>query len=186
MGITTRSDEEGSPIPTFRAEQVSTPKYHRVVAEPRTQTITSDALAAFADLDAFSKKLDKRKQGIEKKVVPEDVNSVPLIVNKVKSEESIQSDSMRFSDDDSLLARCAEEIELTQAVETNPPKEEVVKNVNLDDAEGFASDDSIDLIMSQLDEQEVIAEQASSPQLKQPLGNNKFRHVSRILRIRVF
>ena len=160
---TTETDDEGSPIYSFNEDQELTPEY-QVKAAARVPTITAEALAAYAELDALSKKFDQRKKEREEKFK----NSKTLFPKEdVSMEEKVDNDSMRFSDDDSLLARCAEEVELSQGFASTPNMNEAAKE-NLTD--GFDSDDSTDMLMSQLDEHEMIAERASTPAHKEPLG----------------
>jgi hypothetical protein len=199
MGVGVKTGEDdSSPIHPFVLEKVSTPTL-KLHCEPRPRKVseqdTTSAEAAYNDLVQFASKLKRRE--INKK---DETTSTPVIrpvrLNPVVetvpcSLQNINCDSsIDFSDDDnSLLVRCTQEAEGEPAglrrqeaeAGSSPPgvpvglrhqdfKENVINELDLE----FESDDSMEFMMSQMDEKELVShkpEPSKKPtaDLKRPL-----------------
>jgi len=157
MGIGVRRDEEGSPpAPLILRERVSTPKLklhntHR----PRVlkDLESSSARDAFDGLRALSRKLDSRQKA---------KSSSSTDISPQFSEESLsKSESDLFSDDDSMLIRCTQEAE--QRLESCCIQNENIENLKEEEEIDFdMGEDSFDVILSQMDEEEICARDTAS------------------------
>ncbi len=192
MGIGVKfGDEDGSPIQPLKLEKVSTPevKLHCMSRPREAPRETAEAVAAFNDLVELASKLRKREV---KKKEEKNKTSTPVIrpvrLNPVETETSSKSElnheSFEFSDDDSLLIRCTQEAEGIIPLPVTPRtsrlknnlKENLLKKCELD----FESDDSMDIMMSQIDEKELVArnsptsreQETDSKRPLEPLNSN--------------
>lgn len=69
-----------------------------------------------------------------------------------------------FSDDDSLLLQCTQEVEdrLFATAKTSPVNIQADNNCNSSVVDGFESDESFEMFMSQIDESEVVSKTESN------------------------
>ena len=69
-----------------------------------------------------------------------------------------------FSDDDSLLLQCTQEVEdrLFATAKTSPVNIQADNNCNSSVVDGFESDESFEMFMSQIDESEVVSKKESN------------------------
>lgn len=174
MGLGLGSEDDDSPAPSFSLEKVSTPKL-RLNCESTTSIITQLASVnskAITDMLAFNNRNKNRKklnsEGTST-VSPESVAGHIVNPEPVLNSE----DGFGDDDDDSLLLRCTQEME--EEISSRA-RTECKENLKQDGDPGFESDDSLELIMSQMDETEFISEKpvkAGSPrkesELKRPL-----------------
>ena len=201
MGIGVKfGDEDGSPIQPLKLEKVSTPevKLHCMSRPREAPRETAEAVAAFNDLVELASKLRKREVKKEEKNKTSTPVIRPVRLNPVVTETSSRSElnhetssrselnheSFEFSDDDSLLVRCTQEAEgiiplpVTPRTSTlkNNLKENLLTKCELD----FESDDSMDIMMSQIDEKELVArnsptsreQESDSKRPLEPLNSN--------------
>lgn len=161
MGIGVPEDDTASPIrPIFPVNTVSTPKL-KMQCEPRVKIDldTSDAKAAYNNLLAFRSKLN-----IQRVTKCESGSSS---TGAAELSEATATTSVNFSDDDddSLLMRCVEEFESTQRVAPltraepliQPEFQHTKENCKESPETGFESDESLEYIMTQMDEREIVS-----------------------------
>lgn len=84
------------------------------------------------------------------------------VLSKKNSPKSDSGDA--FSDDDSLLLQCTQEVEdkLFATAKTSPVFIKADNNCNSDMIDGFESDESFELFMSQMDESEAVSKKESN------------------------
>jgi len=190
MGVGVRQ-EESSPIQLILPVKAATPEY-KLYYEPKVDTEppidTAAAQAAFNDLVALNELFDKNKKKSRKnKVAETSTPSTVLCDNELQQSPRISpentsivvaSESDMFSDDDdSLLVRCTQELEDLQTQKSSAAQSKPSSDENLaikaEEEIGFESDDSFDMIMSQMDETELVigkVEEKKSLANKRPLG----------------
>jgi len=159
------SDDEPSPIKLF-TKRPSTPKL-TLPAEAKVLELPEHdipkAQEALRGIQELNKQFEKRKREREQsKAAFEESTSSTTHTNNIDNtviEQQINYTSDAFSDDDSLLLQCTQEAEQLFLEKESRDKVVVKKNprndLKLDGFEGFESDDSFELLISQMDEKEL-------------------------------
>jgi len=177
LGIGKSFEDDDSPVRVILEETVSTPKL-RMHCEPRAPQVinTSAARDAYTQLLAFQHKLlNKGKSGSQSDEGPAaSAASEPLLTAGHDEDLNFSDDD----DDDSLLLRCAEEVEKTQRPPSPAQRDsnQVKENLGQESDACIESDDSLEYIMSQMDERDLIikddrldAKKTSPVRVKHPL-----------------
>jgi len=155
------SDDEPSPIKLF-TKRPSTPKL-TIPAEAKVLELPEHdipkAQEALRGIQELNKQFEKRKLEREQsKAAFEESTSSTTHTNNIDNtviEQQINYTSDAFSDDDSLLLQCTQEAEQFFLENESHEHRAVKKNPKLDEFEGFESDDSFELLISQMDEKEL-------------------------------
>jgi len=178
--------EESSPIQLILPEKAATPEYklyYEPIVDKEPPIDTAAAQAAFNDLVALNELFDKNKKK-SRKTSPAETSTpsttviqTPRISPENTSTVEASESDMFSDDDDSLLVRCTQELEDLQTMKSSSTQSKSPSQENLavkaGEEMGFESDDSFDMIMSQMDETELVVGKKVEHQYgtnKRPLG----------------